>query len=180
MSAVARRWERVDAALARRRVALGFVCGAGVLLLATPTMRSLVIGGAMAIAGEMIRLWAAGHLEKGREVTRSGPYRFTRHPLYIGSAIIGAGVAEAASRMSASVLIAGYLIITIGAAIRHEEANMRAAFGDQYEAYLHSRAGTVQRPFSLARALKNKEHHTMAGLVVVAAMFAVKAVFSSR
>ena len=191
MSGAARRWEHVGAALARwrarpaealarRRVALGFVCGAAVLLLAKPTMRSLVIGGAIAIAGEMVRLWAAGHLEKGREVTRSGPYRLTRHPLYIGSAIIGAGVAEAASRMSASVLIAAYLIITIGAAIRHEEANMRAAFGDQYEAYLQSKAGTVERPFSLARARKNKEHHTIAGLVVVAAIFAVKAVFSSR
>ena len=180
MSGAARRWDRVDAALARRRVALGFVCGAAVLVLARPTMRSLVIGGAMAIAGEMVRLWAAGHLEKGREVTRSGPYRLTRHPLYIGSAIIGAGMAEAASRMGASVLIAAYLIITIGAAIRHEEANMRAAFGDQYEAYLQSKAGTVERPFSLARARKNKEHHTIAGLVVVAAMFAVKAVFSSR
>src|SRR5881396_3220193 len=51
MSGVARRWARVDAALARRRVVLGFVCGAAVLLLARPTLRSLVIGGAMAIAG---------------------------------------------------------------------------------------------------------------------------------
>jgi len=175
MSGAARRWDRVDAALARRRVGMGFVCGAAVLLLARPTMRSLVIGGAIAIAGEMVRLWAAGHLEKGREVTRSGPYRLTRHPLYIGSAIIGAGVAEAASRMSASVLIAVYLIITIGAAIRHEEANMRAAFGDQYETYLQSKTETVDRPFSLARALKNKEHHTIAGLAIVAALFAAKA-----
>src|SRR5437667_4604651 len=114
MSGAARRWDRVDAALARwrarpaealarRRVALGFVCGAAVLLLARPTLRSLVIGGAMATAGEMVRLWAAGALETGREGPRSGPYRFTRHPLYIGSAIIGAGVAEAASRTSASV-----------------------------------------------------------------------------
>ena len=55
-----------------------------------------------------------------------------------------------------------------------------AAFGDQYETYLQSKTETVDRPFSLARALKNKEHHTIAGLVVVAAIFAIKAVFSSR
>src|SRR5947207_1556308 len=171
---------RIAAAIARKRVPLGFAFGALVVLLARPTSRSLMIGGAVALVGEACRIWAAGHLEKGLEVTRSGPYRLTRHPLYLGSAIIGAGVAEAASRMSASVLIAAYLIITIGAAIRHEEANMRAAFGDQYEAYLQSKAGTVERPFSLARARKNKEHHTIAGLVVVAAIFAAKAVFSSR
>ena len=45
------------------------------------------------MAGECLRLWAAGHLEKSKEVTRSGPYRHTRHPLYLGSSIIGIGIA---------------------------------------------------------------------------------------
>ena len=47
------------------------------LYLARPTPRSLAIGGAIALVGEMVRIWAAGHLEKGREVTQSGPYRIT-------------------------------------------------------------------------------------------------------
>ena len=62
----------------------GFSVRRGVLWLAQPTPRSLLIGGAIAVAGELLRIWAAGHLEKGREVTRSGPYRLTRHPLYLG------------------------------------------------------------------------------------------------
>jgi len=45
----------------------------------------------VAACGELLRLWAAGHLEKSREVTTSGPYRFTRHPLYMGSTLIGIG-----------------------------------------------------------------------------------------
>ena len=175
------RWRaRPAETLARRRVPLGFLCGAGVLWLARPTPRSLAIGGAIAIAGEAFRVWAAGHLEKGREVTRSGPYRFTRHPLYMGSAIIGAGGVVASGRASVAVLVAAYLVATIVAAIRHEEANMRASFGDQYEAYLESRAQPVDRRFSLGRAVKNKEHRTIAGLVVAAAMLAAKAVFSSQ
>src|SRR5437588_11363890 len=62
MSGAARRWDRVAAALARRRVGMGLVCGAAVLLLARPTMRSLVICGAIATRGEVVRLRAAAHL----------------------------------------------------------------------------------------------------------------------
>lgn len=169
----------VAALLARSRVPLGFALGAAVLVLATPTSRSLWLGGAVALLGESIRIWAAGHLEKGREVTRSGPYRLTRHPLYLGSAIIGAGVAIASARTSAAIIVVVYLAGTITAAIRHEEAGMRARFGDQYDAYLQSRAQPIARPFSFDRAMRNKEHHTVAGLAAVAAILAAKAAFGS-
>jgi protein-S-isoprenylcysteine O-methyltransferase Ste14 len=149
-----------------------------VILLATPTLRSVMIGGAVALVGEVFRIWAAGHLEKGREVTRSGPYRLTRHPLYMGSAIIGVGVAIAAARLSVAVIVLTYLAATIIAAIRHEEAGMRARFGDQYDAYLQSRAQPVERTFSLERAMRNKEHHAIAGLGIMAAIFGIKALFA--
>jgi protein-S-isoprenylcysteine O-methyltransferase Ste14 len=171
---------RIAAAIARRRVPLGFAFGALVILLARPTSRSLVIGAAVALVGEAFRVWAAGHLEKGLEVTRSGPYRFTRHPLYIGSAIIAAGVAIAAARSSVAALIFCYVAATTVAAIRHEEEGMRARFGDQYDAYLDSRAQPIDRPFNLGRAIRNKEHRSLAGLAVVAVIFALKAVFGSR
>ena len=162
------------ARLARVRVPLGFACAAGVLWLAKPTPRSLVVGGVIALVGEAIRIWAAGHLEKGREVTQSGPYRITRHPLYAGSAIIALGAAVATAQPGAIVLIGVYMIATIAAAIRHEEAGMRASFGDRYDAYAHSRAEPVERPFSLARAIKNKEHKAVAGLAAVAAILWAK------
>jgi protein-S-isoprenylcysteine O-methyltransferase Ste14 len=170
-----RRRARIAAALARRRVPLGFVFGAGVLWLARPTMTSLIIGGAIAVAGESFRIWAAGHLEKGREVTRSGPYHLTRHPLYVGSTIIGLGLAVASARLSAASLVAAYLCSTLLSAIRTEEAGMRASFGDQYDAYLESRAKPVDRPFSFGRAMRNREHRAIAGLIIVAAILAAKA-----
>ena len=154
---------------------LGFVCAAGFLYLAQPTLRSLAFGGSIAMLGEMVRFWAAGHLEKGLEVTQSGPYRLTRHPLYLGSAIIALGAGVASARASAMALIAVYMAVTIASAIRHEEASMRASFGDQYDAYARSRAVPADRPFSLARALKNKEHESIAGLLAVAAILAAKA-----
>jgi hypothetical protein len=57
-------------ALARARVPLGFVTAAAALVLASPTWTSWMIGGAVAAAGEVLRIWAAGHIEKGREITR--------------------------------------------------------------------------------------------------------------
>ena len=82
--------------LARFRVPLGFAAAAVGMALARPTLQSLLIGGVVAVVGETVRVWASGHIEKGREVTRSGPYRFVRHPLYLGSAIIGVGFMIAA------------------------------------------------------------------------------------
>ena len=165
------------ARLARLRVPLGFVSAAIVLWLARPTPRALATGGAIALVGEAIRIWAAGHLEKGREVTQSGPYRLTRHPLYLGSALIALGAALATSHAGAMLIVAAYMAATILAAIRHEEAGMRASFGDQYDAYAQSRVQPVNRPFSLARAVKNKEHKAVGGLAAVAAILWAKSFF---
>ena len=166
---------RLSEVLARIRVPAGFLCGAAVIWLAQPTVQSLRVGGIIACVGELVRIWAAGHLEKGREVTRSGPYRVTRHPLYLGSAVIAVGAAVASGRPAVAVIIAVYMTATIVAAIRHEEAGMRAAFGDQYDAYTQSRATPVERSFSLQRAMRNKEYRAIAGLAAVAVMLAAKA-----
>ena len=161
--------------LATWRVPIGFVCGVAVLFLARPTPRSLVIGGAIAVIGEVVRIWAAGHLDKGREVTQSGPYRFTRHPLYLGSAIVAAGVAVASARLAAVLIVGMYMAVTIGSAMRHEEENMRVQFGRGYEAYLRTTAPLVTRPFSVERAMKvNKEYKAIVGLVAAGLILAAK------
>src|SRR5262245_65357280 len=67
--------------LARFRVALGWVFAPLVFILANPSRESLFIGSIVALAGEGVRIWAAGHLNKAREVTASGPYVYFAHPL---------------------------------------------------------------------------------------------------
>lgn len=161
--------------IARWRVAAGFVSAAAVLWLAQPTRLSLAIGFAVALTGEALRIWAAGHLEKSREVTRSGPYAFTRHPLYLGSSIIGAGAAVASAHWLAAALIAVYLSVTITAAIRAEEMHLREKFGDAYDAYARRTAPPMRRAFSLARAIANREHHALAGLIAAFLLLALKA-----
>jgi protein-S-isoprenylcysteine O-methyltransferase Ste14 len=160
--------------LARRRVAIGFACAVAALWLARPTIRSLAWGAAIAVAGELLRIWAAGHLEKGREVTMSGPYRFTRHPLYVGSSIIGAGIAVASGSAIVAVLTALYLAITLSAAIRTEERHLTEKFGGAYPEYREGRAAGAGRRFSLARAARNREYRAVAGLVAALALLALK------
>jgi protein-S-isoprenylcysteine O-methyltransferase Ste14 len=152
--------------IARLRVPLGFVFGILVIVLATPTLQSLAIGGAIALLGEAIRVWAAGHLEKGREVTSSGPYAITRHPLYLGSTLIGIGLAVACADPVIAAIVILYLGLTLTAAIRTEEAHLTAKFGAAYPAYRSGKM-SVSRSFSVERALRNREYRAMVGVLFV-------------
>jgi protein-S-isoprenylcysteine O-methyltransferase Ste14 len=165
--------------IARLRVPLGFLFGIVVLWLAQPTPLTLLVGGAIAVIGEMIRIWAAGHLEKGREVTSSGPYAFTRHPLYLGSSLIGVGLAIGSSSWIVATIVVGYLAVTLTAAIRTEEAHLTEKFGDAYPAYRAGRM-SVARAFSLERALvRNREYRAAIGIAVVLLVMLWKAYASA-
>jgi protein-S-isoprenylcysteine O-methyltransferase Ste14 len=161
--------------IARLRVTIGFITSALALWLAQPTPRTLAAGAVVAVLGEAVRVWAAGHLEKGREVTTSGPYAWTRHPLYVGSTLIGIGLAIASASVVVCVLVVAYLAITLTAAIRTEEAHLTDKFGDAYPSYRNGNAAGGQRRFSAERAMRNREYRAMLGLLAVLALFAWKA-----
>jgi protein-S-isoprenylcysteine O-methyltransferase Ste14 len=177
--------------LARWRVPAGFLMAAVVFWLAAPTRVSLIVGGAVAVVGEGLRIWAAGHLRKSSEVTVSGPYRFFAHPLYVGSSIMGAGLAVACNRASVLALVAAYLFVTIAAAVRSEEAHLHERFGARYDSYRgganvrgpsgatseQSRADAVRR-FSLAQVAANHEYRAVAGLVVAWLLLVFKATYN--
>jgi len=172
-------------ALARLRVTLGFVFGALVLALARPTPRSLAIGFGIAALGEAIRIWAAGHLNKSREVTTSGPYRWVAHPLYVGSAVMGVGLAIAGASLTATTVIAAYLVTTLTAAVKSEETYLRRTFGEQYELYRESQrarrqlnTGRAQRRFSLELARSNREYRAVAGFLVAILLLVLKAAYN--
>jgi len=164
--------------LARLRVTLGFVFGALVLWLAEPTGATLAAGTAIAAVGEALRVWAAGHLNKAREVTASGPYRWLAHPLYVGSSIMGVGLAVVSASPLVFGLIAAYLAITLTAAVKSEEAFLRGRFGERYEEYRNgSRIESAQR-FSLAQAMANHEYSALIGLGLAVLLLALKATYN--
>jgi len=170
--------ERITAFLVRRRVTLGFVVAVGALVMARPTWATWSAGLAVACVGEALRIWAAGHLEKGREVTRSGPYRWTRHPLYVGSAIIALGVVIAAWSVVVALVGAAYIGVTIPMAIQAEEAFLRRTFGATYDLYRRDEAPPMLRRFSLVQARRNREHRAVAGLIGGFAILAARLLLS--
>jgi len=173
------------AMIARMRVALGFVFGVLVLVLAQPTQASLLVGMSIAAGGEAIRIWAAGHLRKSREVTVSGPYRWVAHPLYVGSSVMGVGLAITSMSIVVAVLIAVYLVATLTAAIKSEEAFLRRTFGEQYDLYKsgvaarrRERSVASRRPFSLEQAIANREYRALSGLGIAILLLIWKATYN--
>ncbi len=166
--------------LSRRRVPLGFGAGALALWLAQPTPRSLMAGSVVVMAGEALRVWAAGHVSKSREVTASGPYRFVRHPLYVGSSVMGLGLALACRSLVVGAVIAVYLVTTLSAAIGREEAFLLRTFGSEYDRY---RRGLMvgpeeRRAFSIQQAIANHEHRALAGIAVAVLLLILKATYN--
>ena len=177
--------ETLVAGIARLRVALGFVFGVLVLILAQPTRRSLMVGMSIAACGELIRMWAAGHIHKSREVTMSGPYRWVPHPLYLGSSVMGIGLAVACASIPVAILIAMYLVTALTSAIKSEETYLRRAFGDQYDLYRsgieakrRSSGPASRRRFSLAQAMANREWRAVIGLVIGMLLLIWKATYN--
>lgn len=162
----------------RFRVTLGFVGGIGVFWFATPTPRSIAAGLPVAIAGELLRVWAAGHLNKSREVTRSGPYRYVAHPLYVGSSLIGAGLAIGSGSAIVAAIVALYLIVTLTAAIKSEERFLRERFGPTYDEYRLRRVVDRERRFSWSQAMANREYRAVAGVTVAVLLLLWKATYN--
>jgi phospholipid methyltransferase len=171
---------RTTRSLARARVTLGFLAAAAVLWLARPTGATLLAGSTIALAGESLRIWASGHLRKSREVTTTGPYRWFAHPLYVGSSIMGVGLAVASRSVAVAAIVVAYLAATLTAAIRSEEAFLRQTFGAQYDRYRSGYASVAQEPrrFSLAQAIANREHRALLGVVVGVLLLVLKATYN--
>jgi len=161
------------------RVAAGYVVFALVLFLARPTLGSLAIAAPIALAGEAIRIWASGHIEKTLALATGGPYAHTRNPLYVGSVLLAlaAGVATASPWAVAALL--AYFGIFYPRIIREEAAFLRTKFGDGYAAWerevpaFFPRAtpgGPKTSRFQWSRVSRNREWRTLAALPLAFAL----------
>jgi protein-S-isoprenylcysteine O-methyltransferase Ste14 len=118
------------------RVPLGFVFAVLYLWLARPTVPSLLWGMVLIIPGLLLRALASGHVRKNEQLATSGPYAYTRNPLYLGSLILAAGFAVAArSWWVAGILVAFFVVIYLPV-IRSEEGFLRGRF-PEFENYAH-------------------------------------------
>jgi protein-S-isoprenylcysteine O-methyltransferase Ste14 len=154
-----------------------------VIWLARPSALSIVLGVPFLLAGEALRVWASGHLEKGRSLATGGPYAHTRNPLYFGSALLALGVAAAAASPGAVVVVAAYLLAFYPAVIREEEAFLRGKFPKPYASWAASvpaflpramPAGPRATRFDWSRVRVNREWRTVVALPVLAALLAAR------
>lgn len=119
----------------RWRVPLGFLFGAGFMFLARPTPIALAIGAVISVFGLALRGWASGHIRKNSELAVSGPYAYTRNPLYLGSFLLGVGFTVASGRWLLAALFALLFLGIYFPVMRVEASTLGELFGEKYESY---------------------------------------------
>jgi protein-S-isoprenylcysteine O-methyltransferase Ste14 len=167
---------------ARWRVRVGYPVAAIYWFLAVPSASSILIGGFIAAFGLLIRALASGHLRKDQALATSGPYAYTRNPLYLGSALLAIGFLIAGRSWLASVIVAVYFVLFYYAVIRSEERDIRERFGPAFDEYARrvplffprlTRTGNQAQSanFCWAQYIGNREYQ--AGLGAIAGLAAV-------
>lgn len=170
--------------IARRiRVPLGFAFAVLYFWLARPMWRSMALGAIVLVPGLMIRALASGHVRKNEALATSGPYAYTRNPLYLGSLLIGVGFAVAARSWWVGVVLVVMFFAIYLPVIRDEEAFLRQRF-PEFEEYARRVPRMLPRiaphpaeepgEFSFALYLQHREYNALLGAVAMAAALVFK------
>ena len=141
------------------------------------------LGLTLALLGLGVRIWSLGYLRKKDELATAGPYGRTRNPLYVGTWLIGCGLALLAAWPFNVILLAVYnlmFLVIYRMQIALEEEMLGKIFGEPYKAYCDHvprffpqtkawRVGAVST-FSLTRAFQNRAWEPVIGLLVLIAL----------
>lgn len=179
-------WSRHDwPKMARRiRVPFGFVFALLYFWLAQPSWGSLALGAVVVLPGLLIRALASGHVRKNQALATSGPYAYTRNPLYLGSLLLGVGFAIAARSCWVGVVLVVMFFAIYLPVIKNEEAFLRQKFPEfkEYARHVprmfprmapHTGAANSSGGFSLDLYRKHREYNALLGaLAMVAALIA--------
>src|ERR1700730_15558980 len=120
--------------VARLRVFTGFVLVAAFAWFSKPDLPSLIWGLPVSMIGLLVRAWATGHLEKNLRLAQSGPYAYVRNPLYLGTALVAAGLVMASRRWILAALFAAVFILVYLPVIELEEQPLHSLF-PEFTAY---------------------------------------------
>jgi len=99
---------------------------AAFLWLSHPDVTSLAVGLPLSACGLTLRAWAAGHLAKDQRLATSGPYAFTRNPLYLGTLLAALGLAVAGRSPALALLFTALFALVYLPAIELEEQHLTA------------------------------------------------------
>lgn len=170
----------------RFRVPLGFLFAAVFLYFARPQMLSLVIGGAIAVFGLLVRAWASGHIRKNKTLAISGPYAYTRNPLYLGSFILGVGFTVTAGVWWLGLAFIALFLGIYLPVMRVEADELTHIFGEEYRQYAGRVPLFFPRPkasersetkFDLNLYMRYREYQATLGFVFAWSVLLAKAIF---
>jgi len=162
----------------RWRVRLGYPVALAAFWLARPTPRAIAAGAAVGLAGLFVRALAAGYLHKYKQLATSGPYAFTRNPLYLGSSILAAGFLIGIHSWWAAAIVSAYFVAFYPVVIRREERDLRALYGAAFDDYARQvplflprltprrAAGRPPVGFSWAQYIRNREYRAAIGFAI--------------
>jgi protein-S-isoprenylcysteine O-methyltransferase Ste14 len=170
--------------LSRLRVPAGYAAFLLVLALARPSLAALALAAPVALAGEAVRVWASGHIDKTRALATGGPYAHTRNPLYLGSVLLGVAVGIGTGSVWALLPLLAYFAVFYPAVIRQEESFLRGKFKLEYSRWAQDvplllprlrPGGPRASRFSWERVRGNREWRTALALPVVLALLYARA-----
>lgn len=172
----------------RWRVPIGFICAGLFVLLAKPRWTTLIAGGAVSLIGLIVRAWAAGHIRKNDVLATSGPYAFTRNPLYLGSFLLGLGFTIAAARWELAVVFMALFLGIYLPVMRVEASTLAGLFGDSYRRYASEvplylprltpyRAGEGAGKFDAQLYLRYREYRASLGLLIAWGVLVLKSYY---
>ena len=173
----------------RWRVPLGFLCAALFIVLAQPSFRTLVVGGAVSILGLIVRAWASGHIRKNTFLATSGPYAYTRNPLYLGSFLLALGFTIGAGRWWLGFPFAALFLGIYLPVMRVESATLAEKFGADYQHYAAEVPLFIPRfkrfclsspetgKFDSRLYMRYREYRAALGLLLAWGILAIKAYF---
>jgi protein-S-isoprenylcysteine O-methyltransferase Ste14 len=173
-------WSRV----ARRiRVPLGFVFAVLYFWLARPTGRWLALGSLLIVPGLLLRALASGHVRKNEALATSGPYAYTRNPLYLGSLLMGIGFAVAARSWWIGLLLVVMFFAIYLPVIRGEEKFLRERF-PEFDEYARKvprmfpritpASAELDGGFSIDLYWKHREYNAALGVIAMLAALVLK------
>lgn len=121
--------------LRKQRLRLTWLLAVPFVLLARPTPGSLLVGIALALPGLVFRALAAARIHKDRVLATRGPYAHLRHPLYLGSFLVGLGLVVAGGRwLFPPLFVVGFLWL-YRRTIEAEERALEERFGEAWRVY---------------------------------------------
>lgn len=168
----------------RWRVPLGFLIAPIFIFLARPRPWTLAVGGVIGLLGLGLRAWASGHLRKNDALAITGPYAYTRNPLYLGSFLIGIGFTVAAGRWGLAILFAGLFLGIYVPVMRVESATLEELFGHKYRRHAQAVPLFIPRlrpyrkkagvKFDVTLYKRYREYQAAIGFVIAWTLLALK------